>query len=148
MSNSLLKKLPKEILRQNEIIKSDELRLHDNKIICLYFSASWCAPCKKFTPLLIDFYNEINSDNNHLLEIVFVSADVDEKSFQEYYSTMPWLAVPFKTEEIEELKDSYEIYGIPMLIVFNGEGNLIDKQGRELVEQQGLAAFDTWLMKA
>ena len=59
MSNSLLKKLPKEILRQNEIIKSDELRLHDNKIICLYFSASWCAPCKKFTPLLIDFYKEI-----------------------------------------------------------------------------------------
>jgi nucleoredoxin len=98
--------------------------------------------------LLIDFYKEINSDNNHLLEIVFVSADGDEKSFQEYYSTMPWLAVPFKTEEIEELKDTYEIYGIPMLMVFNGEGKLIDKQGRELVEQQGLAAFDTWLMKA
>ena len=32
----------------------------------------------------------------HGLEIVFVSSDRDPSSFQQYFSTMPWLAIPFE----------------------------------------------------
>ena len=31
-----------------------------DKVVVLSFFATWCPPCKAFTPLLIDFYNEIN----------------------------------------------------------------------------------------
>ena len=35
------------------------------------------------------------TDNGENFEIVFISSDRDEKSFKEYYETMPWLALPF-----------------------------------------------------
>jgi nucleoredoxin len=45
----------------------------------------WCPPCKAFTPLLIDFYNEINMDEKQL-EIIFVSHDKKEDEFKGYFS--------------------------------------------------------------
>lgn len=35
---------------------------------------------------------------SHGLEIVFVSSDRDASSFQDYFSSMPWLAVSFNNE--------------------------------------------------
>ena len=36
----------------------------------------------------------------HGLEVVFVSSDRDSSSFNNYLSTMPWLAVPFDNASI------------------------------------------------
>lgn len=58
-------------------------------IVGLFFSASWCPPCKTFTPMLIEFYNVINDKNGlnkkqQSMEIVFVSSDHDEQSLTNY----------------------------------------------------------------
>merc|ERR1712072_319734 len=60
------------------------------KHLGLYFSASWCPPCKNFTPKLIETYNKIKSSKPNDFEIVFVSSDRDQSSFNEYYEKMPW----------------------------------------------------------
>ena len=49
---------------------------------------------------------------------------------------MPWLAVPFGNEAIENLNDVFEIQGIPYFLVFNNEGKLIDAKGRTTVENR------------
>ena len=33
--------------------------MEDNNVICFYFSAHWCPPCRGFTPILKTFY-EVN----------------------------------------------------------------------------------------
>ena len=48
-----------------------------------------CPPCKRFSPVLIDFYNACKDD----MEVVFVSSDRDDKSFGDYFAKMPWLAM-------------------------------------------------------
>jgi thiol-disulfide isomerase/thioredoxin len=50
------------------------------KHILLYVSAQWCGPCRKFTPLLQEFYSEAQKNGNIDAEIVFVSLDRDEES--------------------------------------------------------------------
>jgi nucleoredoxin len=55
------------------------------EIICLFFSALWCPPCRAFTPVLADFYEEANK-NGKKLEIVFVSHDENQHSFKEYFA--------------------------------------------------------------
>ena len=72
----------------------------EGKVLGIYFSAHWCPPCRAFTPQLTNWYSNFKKGSNgSKFEIVYVSSDKDEKSFQEYYSEMPWLALPFAQRE-------------------------------------------------
>lgn len=68
----------------------------DKKIVGIYFSAGWCPPCRQFTPLLKDFYEETQSRKS-AFEVVFVSFDKKEEDMIEYYRELhaDWLAVDF-----------------------------------------------------
>ena len=77
-----------------------DLKTHcAGKIVGIYFSAHWCPPCRGFTPLLTKFYS-INSQKKNF-EVIFVSSDNDEKSFSEYYHSMPWLALEYKQRDLK-----------------------------------------------
>jgi len=52
-----------------------------------------CPPCREFTPLLACLYEELNEDEK-VFEVVFFSGDKSQEQFDEYYSEMPWLALP------------------------------------------------------
>lgn len=63
----------------------------------LYFSAHWCPPCRGFTPKLEEFYRLMKDR----MEIIFVSADNDERQWAEYAASMPWLSLPYEERQIE-----------------------------------------------
>ena len=73
------------------------------KVVLLYFSAHWCPPCRKFTPLLREFYEEIN-DENKQVEIVFVSSDNTVEEHDKYFNEAHgnWWTVPFEAETLRE----------------------------------------------
>jgi nucleoredoxin len=117
------------------------------KIVALYFSASWCGPCGKFTPLLTAAYNEAKN-RDLAFEVVFVSSDSDVESFDQYFDSMPWLAVPF--DSVQEsirgaLSDAkHAIRGIPSLYVFNSDGTLLTDKGTGLIQRKGADAIASW----
>ena len=89
-----------EIFEENDFRAKDQSvvdkeKLMTNKIICFYFAAHWCPPCRSFTPQLIDFYNHINASKTNALEIVFVSDDQDQAAFDSHYLDMPWHYIRF-----------------------------------------------------
>ena len=89
------------------------------EIICLYCSAHWCPPCRTFTPVLGQVYEKINASKKQL-EIVYVTFDRDEEEYNEYFATMPFLAIPQSDEErIEKIDERFQIEGIPQLIVMD-----------------------------
>ena len=124
--------IPQEIKGKTGQVKFNP---KDAPFFGLYFSAHWCPPCRGFTPKLINFYNVVNK-NNKQLEIIFVSSDKSEAEFNEYYDSMPWLSIPFKDESIQNLKETFEIMGIPTFLVFNSDGKLIDGKARTTVENR------------
>lgn len=71
--------------------------LGGTKMVLLYFSASWCPPCKQFTPLLIDFYKKSKETPGleNAIEVVYVWGDRSEADFLGYYEKMPWLSIPY-----------------------------------------------------
>ena len=70
------------------------------KIVGLYFSAHWCPPCRKFTPALVKFYDQLQQQNQPF-EIVLVSSDKSEKEMYKYMqeTKMKWLALPYGRPE-------------------------------------------------
>lgn len=112
-------------------------------VVCIYFSAHWCPPCRAFTPQLAKLYQEWNSTEKKI-EIIFVSSDRDEKSWKEYFALMPWLAVPFGSTKIADLKKSCGVKYIPMLCVIGKDGKVLLEDGRGTIEDEGENAINIW----
>lgn len=110
------------------------------KIVLLYFSAHWCPPCRGFTPKLIEAYHKIKAKDN-AFEVIFISSDMDEASFNEYYSGMPWLALPYGDKRKESLSRVFKVDGIPMLVAIGPTGKTITTEARELVMFHGAEAY-------
>lgn len=89
----------------------------EGKFVGVYFSASWCGPCRMFTPRLVKFYKKNKKD----IEIVFVSADQTENKMIDYVKKdkMKWLALPFGKRPLVKRKGG----GIPNLIIFAPDGS-------------------------
>ena len=80
------------------------------------------------------------------MEIVFVSSDRDQKSFDEYYGEQPWLALPFDADdEKEELDSKFKVSGIPTLVILDGDGKTITVDGREAVSKDPTGAKFPWV---
>ena len=76
-----------------------------------------CPPCREFTPLLASLYEELNADEK-IFEVVFFSGDKSEEQFDEYYSEMPWTALPRDKKEIMMSNAKrFKIKGVPRLIM-------------------------------
>uniref|UniRef100_A0AC34QPS1 Thioredoxin domain-containing protein n=1 Tax=Panagrolaimus sp. JU765 TaxID=591449 RepID=A0AC34QPS1_9BILA len=105
-----------------------------NKVVALYFSAHWCGPCRNFTPILKDFYDELAGTKE--LEIVFVSFDRTAADLDKYLSEAHgnWLYIPYGDKNIETLSEKYGVSGIPSLIVIKPDGEVITKEGRADVQ--------------
>lgn len=59
--------------------------------------------------MFVKLYKKLKSAG-HLFEVIFVSSDRSEESFNKYFSTMPWLAVPYKEEQ--KRKELAHLYGV------------------------------------
>ncbi|KAL0235734.1 hypothetical protein GEMRC1_002316 [Eukaryota sp. GEM-RC1] len=117
--------------------------LADKEKIGLYFSASWCPPCRMFTPNLAKVYQEWKNAGKSI-ELVLVSSDRDASDMKEYHKKMPWLAVPFRGAAHKSISERFTPSGIPALYIVDKEGNEISDEGRSDIQLKGAAAYDEW----
>ncbi|XP_052376191.1 nucleoredoxin-like isoform X1 [Oncorhynchus keta] len=116
------------LLRNNR--QTTDISSLEGHYVGVYFSAHWCPPCRSLTRVLLESYRTVKESGQHF-EMVFVSADRSEESFQQYFSEMPWLAVPYSDEaRRSRLNRLFGIQGIPTLILLDAEGHMITRQGR------------------
>ena len=61
------------------------------EIICLFFSAMWCPPCRAFTPVLCEFYEQANDYLN--FSLTSISFDGPKETLQQTIYTQPAIYV-------------------------------------------------------
>ncbi|XP_059316510.1 probable nucleoredoxin 1 [Lycium ferocissimum] len=125
------------ICRNGEQVKISSIT---GKIVGLYFCSSWCGPCRQFTPKLVEAYEDLYPKGD--FEIVFISSDKDDESFNEYFAKMPWLAVPFSDAEARKnLKQLFKVRAIPHLVILDGTGNVLGNEGVKFIKYFGAEAY-------
>lgn len=117
--------------------EGEEISLSDyagkGKIVLVDFWASWCPPCRKDMPLLVEAYAKYKDKG---FEIVGVSLDKTHedwtKGISELNITWPQMS-DLKYWESEHAK-LYAIRSIPYTVLIDGEGTIIEKKisGEEL----------------
>ncbi len=153
MSNWAIEAFGEQLVTKDGVKSTAEVLANKSRV-ALYFSAHWvcryetdqintyqiivftqCPPCRGFTPVLAEFYEQLKDEDENALEIIFVSSDNDVGSFTEYYGTMPWTSVPFtNTKHIQNLGQQHSIRGIPALIVLDAAtGAVKDADGRTTI---------------
>jgi nucleoredoxin len=106
----------------------------------LYFSGSWCGPCCHFTPNLVEVYEELLPKGD--FEVVFISSDRDDESFNSYLAKMPWLAIPFSDSETRKrLKELFKVRGIPNLVILDANGKVSTNQGTRIIREYGVDGY-------
>ena len=103
-------------------IQGNSVKLSDlkGKIVVLDFWASWCIPCKKSMPHLIELYNQYKDTS---FTIIGVNVDTEMKKLREFESDLntdiPFTLIFDKDSQIPPL---YEVEGMPTTVVINKEG--------------------------
>ncbi|KAG2778377.1 hypothetical protein PC129_g7789 [Phytophthora cactorum] len=133
-------------------------------LLALYFAANWCPDCRAFQSKLNDFYAEANASTQQL-DIVFLSSDMSEEDQQTHFSTKhgDWWMVPRDAEIRNELRRKYGIRngkddaevgvthrtsGIPALVIVRPDGEVLDFEGVQQIESNGIKALANWQAKA
>merc|ERR1711862_779329 len=114
---TIKKKYPNmDSLKGAKLVKADvssveaDSALEGKDLILFYFSAHWCPPCRQFTPMLKDFYDEVDN-----VEIVFVSSDRSNDDMLSYMkeSHGDWLATEHGSPLSNDLKQKFGIQASP-----------------------------------
>jgi thioredoxin 1 len=67
---------------------------HNKRYVFIDFYATWCGPCKRIGPTLIEFSTRYNN------KIVYIKVNIEE-------------------EELEEIQDRYEVRKLPTFIIID-----------------------------
>jgi len=105
----------------------DSSKLAGVKYWAFYYSASWCPPCRAFTPDLVSFYRDFKPSHPEF-ELIFVNDDRSEDAMLDYMKndSMPWPAIWYadiNNPELEARKYCGE--GIPCLVLVDSDGQVI-----------------------
>lgn len=103
------------------------------KVVLVDFWASWCGPCRREMPNLVETYAEYKGKN---FEIVGVSLDQDDAAWKEAINkmNMTWPQMSDLKFWQSEGAQLYAVSSIPHTVLIDGEGTIIARglHGAEL----------------
>lgn len=140
----------KFINNKNEEIDPQEV--YKCKIICLFFTASWCSPCEMFSKELYEVYSEGNQGEK-LLEIIQINYEKNDQlninnaniNMKQILGDKPWIFIPLNDAKIEDLTKRFSIETIPVFIVMDQNGKIISQTARADIVKDGPKVVDKWL---
>ena len=125
--------------------------MDDSDLVLFYFSAKWCPPCRRFTPLLKQFVEHDDVKDTDMT-VIFSSSDNSEEEMTSYFihDHGDYFAIPFDDKPFLQLMDRIcDVDAIPKLCVVNKNGVLVHDSARidVLDMQYPRDAIMKWLRK-
>ncbi|WP_152392691.1 redoxin domain-containing protein [Paenibacillus guangzhouensis] len=110
-------------------LQGQEIRLADykGKGVLINFWASWCNPCVNELPLLNEAYKLTG------VPMLAINVGEDAETVQKFVDRYE-LAFPIALDADNQIKQQYRAVGLPLTLLINAEGELVDRHEGELTE--------------
>ena len=138
-TNKIVDRLTGRLVLWNgrELERFDASALRAKKYLAIYFSASWCRPCRQLTPRLVAWYQQQQAELD-TFEVIFVSRDNSKEAMLEYMKqdAMPCPALSLaKADQPSSPLEKYAGRGIPCLVLIDPDGKVLSHsyEGEEYV---------------
>ena len=135
-------------LQASEIVPYSATELRDVRLYAFYYSAGWCGPCRKTTPVLAEWYRKVKAAHPEF-ELIFVSGDKGDNTYADYMrkNAMPWPAVRY-ADVRDPAINQFSGQSIPWLSVVSRAGVALTKNaagGGYTDPAEVMQAIDTFL---
>ena len=119
-----------------EVSLMAEVKKH--KITIIDFWASWCGPCRKTTPSMIQLYDKYQSKG---LGILGISLDENADAWKRGIESMgiTWQQMSDLNGMSNEIALYYQVTSIPYTIVVDQKGTILRRGGRDEELEQFVA---------
>ncbi len=102
------------------------------KYYLFYYSASWCGPCKAFTPELVRFYKQLKARDASLAAVLVPSdRSRDEEVAYLKDHRMPWPGVDLDKSPVRGVPPNKSGY-IPAMVLTDADGKVLLEVGEAL----------------
>jgi len=95
----------------------------DGKVVLVNFWATWCAPCRREIPDLVNLYDELRAQG---LVIVGIAVDQEGAQVVEPYVKDKQINYPIVLDPEQSIEKHFEaMYGLPTTYVINPDGKIV-----------------------
>lgn len=100
-----------------------EVKVSDykGKVVIVSFWASWCAPCRKELPVLIEIQKRATATK---LQVLSINIDQDRRLYKKLAEALSLGDVIMVSDAYHKVKKKYGVEGIPHTVIIDAEGKV------------------------
>lgn len=115
-----------QVLKDGKMVPSEHFK-EPSKYYLFYKTASWCPPCQRFTPKLVEFYKQQKAIYGDAFEIILLSSDHSHTDMERYAKkrNMTWPHLELERVKDFALQFPFPGRGIPNTILTDATGAIL-----------------------